>query len=136
VGQFGQAGTDWLDGGRVLWIAGSAAQNQFTSGPFKHGIWNPDGTFSDTAVLDEDLFCCGMATLRAKYTKTMVGRTVYLTEELKDQLRTWLVYKYRKRMRITYDRSAIQRCDFFTVERAFIPETKPSRMCRLRCRPG
>jgi len=52
-----------LSGGKVLWIQGSAARHQFTTGPYKHGIWNPDGTFSDTNTLADDLFCCGMATL-------------------------------------------------------------------------
>lgn len=52
-----------LSGGKVLWLQGSASQHQFTVGPYKHGIWNPDGTFSNTDTLPDDLFCCGMATL-------------------------------------------------------------------------
>ena len=35
--------------------------------------------------------------LRGEYTKTKADRIVFLTEELTEQLRSWLTYKYRKR---------------------------------------
>ena len=35
--------------------------------------------------------------LRGEYTKTKADRTVFLTEEVTEQLRSWLAYKYRKR---------------------------------------
>jgi hypothetical protein len=35
--------------------------------------------------------------LRGEYTKTKADRIVFLTEELTEQLRSWLSYKYRKR---------------------------------------
>jgi hypothetical protein len=52
-----------LGDGKVLWIQGSANHHPFQLGPWVHGIWNPDGTFTQTTALDDDLFCCGMATL-------------------------------------------------------------------------
>ena len=39
--------------------------------------------------------------LRAEYTKTKADRTVFLTEEVTQQLTSWLAYKYRKR-RVCY----------------------------------
>ena len=39
--------------------------------------------------------------LRGEYTKTKADRTVFLTEEVTQQLRSWLAYKYRKR-RVCY----------------------------------
>ena len=35
--------------------------------------------------------------LKGKYTKTKSGRTIFLTEETKSQLNSWLDYKYRTR---------------------------------------
>lgn len=39
--------------------------------------------------------------IRGEYTKTKADRTVYLTEEVTQQLTSWLAYKYRKR-RVCY----------------------------------
>jgi integrase len=39
--------------------------------------------------------------VRGEYTKTKTDRVVFLTEELTQQLRSWLSYKYRKR-RVCY----------------------------------
>jgi integrase len=39
--------------------------------------------------------------IRGEYTKTKVDRFVFLTREVKDQIKIWLDYKYRKR-RICY----------------------------------
>ena len=39
--------------------------------------------------------------VRGEYTKTKADRTVFLTEEVTQQLRSWLSYKYRKR-RVCY----------------------------------
>jgi hypothetical protein len=54
-----------LAGGKVLWIMGSGNMEPVatTEGPFRHGIWNPDGSFGSTNTLSDDLFCCGMTTL-------------------------------------------------------------------------
>ena len=35
--------------------------------------------------------------VRGEYTKTRTDRTIFLTEEIKHQLNTWLNYKYRAR---------------------------------------
>jgi hypothetical protein len=39
--------------------------------------------------------------VRGEYTKTKIDRVVFLTEEVTQQLRSWLTYKYRKR-RVCY----------------------------------
>ena len=39
--------------------------------------------------------------VRGEYTKTKTDRVVFLTEEVTQQLRSWLSYKYRKR-RVCY----------------------------------
>ena len=54
-----------LAGGKVLWIMGSGNHEPIanTKGPYRHGIWNPDGSFGATNTLSDDLFCCGMTTL-------------------------------------------------------------------------
>jgi hypothetical protein len=54
-----------LAGGKVLWIMGSGNMEPVrdTRGPYRHGIWNPDGSFGETNTLSDDLFCCGMTTL-------------------------------------------------------------------------
>jgi integrase len=41
------------------------------------------------------------AFIRGEYTKTKTDRTAFLTEEMKQQLKSWLSYKYRKR-RVCY----------------------------------
>jgi integrase len=66
------------------------------------------------------------AGIQAKYTKTRVGRIVYLTDELRDQLKTWLEYKYRKRIRITYDRSPKKSKGKLTSRRYFTPKRNPN----------
>jgi integrase len=35
--------------------------------------------------------------VRGEYTKTRIDRTIFLTEEVKQQLNSWLNYKYRTR---------------------------------------
>jgi integrase len=35
--------------------------------------------------------------VRGEYTKTRIDRTIFLTEEIKQQLNSWLNYKYRTR---------------------------------------
>src|ERR671919_534499 len=49
-----------ISGGRVFWLSGSGNYTAWADGPFYHGIWNPNGSFSSTDTLGEDLFCCGM----------------------------------------------------------------------------
>jgi hypothetical protein len=49
-----------ISGGRVFWLSGSNNHTAWADGPFYHGIWNPNGSFSSTSTLGEDLFCCGM----------------------------------------------------------------------------
>jgi hypothetical protein len=49
-----------ISGGRVFWLSGSNNHTAWADGPFYHGIWNPNGSFSSTNTLGEDLFCCGM----------------------------------------------------------------------------
>ena len=43
--------------------------------------------------------------VRGEYTKTRTDRTIFLTEEIKHQLNTWLNYKYRAR-RVCYKTSS------------------------------
>jgi len=52
-----------LASGKVIWIQGSGFHSAFKTGPFKHGIWNPDGSFGSVSTLADDLFCHGMSTL-------------------------------------------------------------------------
>jgi hypothetical protein len=49
--------------GRVFWLQGSGNHQPWADGPFRHGTWNPDGSFGSTNTLSEDLWCCGMSTL-------------------------------------------------------------------------
>jgi len=49
-----------ISDGRVFWLSGSGNYTPWADGPFYHGIWNPNGSFSSTDTLGEDLFCCGM----------------------------------------------------------------------------
>lgn len=42
--------------------------------------------------------------IRGEFTKTKSDRTIYLTAELRDQLSSWLDYKYRSR-RVCYSNS-------------------------------
>jgi len=43
--------------------------------------------------------------IRGKYTKTKRDRTVFLTQEVSKQIKSWLEYKYRRRRRVYYDRT-------------------------------
>jgi hypothetical protein len=52
-----------ISGGRVFWLGGSGNQELQADGPFYHGIWNPNGSFSSTNTLPDDMFCCGMSML-------------------------------------------------------------------------
>jgi Domain of unknown function (DUF1929) len=52
-----------IAGGKVVWIMGSGNQDLEADGPYRHGIWNPNGSFGSTNTLSDDLFCCGMASL-------------------------------------------------------------------------
>jgi hypothetical protein len=49
-----------ISGGRVFWLQGSGNHRPWADGPFRHGIWNPNGSFGSTNTLGEDLFCVGM----------------------------------------------------------------------------
>jgi len=52
-----------IEGGKVFWLMGSGNNEPHADGPYRHGIWNPDGSFGSTSTVSDDLFCCGMTTL-------------------------------------------------------------------------
>ena len=54
-----------IGGGKVFWLMGSGNNEPTanTNGPYRHGTWNPDGSFGSTNSVSDDLFCCGMTTL-------------------------------------------------------------------------
>ena len=58
--------------------------------------------------------------IRGEYTKTKIDRCVFLTKEVKEQLKIWLDYKYRKR-RICYKDKETEK----TITKYRIPEKKP-----------
>lgn len=52
-----------IEGGKVFWLMGSGNNEPHADGPYRHGTWNPDGSFGSTNSVNDDLFCCGMTTL-------------------------------------------------------------------------
>lgn len=52
-----------IGGGKVFWLMGSGNNEPHADGPYRHGTWNPDGSFGSTNTVADDLFCCGMTTL-------------------------------------------------------------------------
>jgi Domain of unknown function (DUF1929)/Bacterial Ig domain/TAT (twin-arginine translocation) pathway signal sequence len=52
-----------IEGGKVFWLMGSGNNEPHADGPYRHGTWNPDGSFGSTNTVGDDLFCCGMTTL-------------------------------------------------------------------------
>jgi integrase len=54
--------------------------------------------------------------VRGEYTKTRADRIVYLTDEITQQLKSWLSYKYRKR-RVCYNKDGSTITEYRTPSR-------------------
>jgi hypothetical protein len=52
-----------LGNGKVFYLAGSGFHRDQVGGPYKHAIWDPATNTHTQSTLNEDLFCCGMASL-------------------------------------------------------------------------
>ncbi|MDQ4101569.1 MAG: DUF1929 domain-containing protein [Thermoproteota archaeon] len=71
-----------IGGGKVFWLMGSANNEPIanTDGPYRHGTWNPDGSFGPTNTVSDDLFCCGMSML-ANGNVLLSGGTLQMDHE-------------------------------------------------------
>jgi integrase len=61
--------------------------------------------------------------IRGQYTKTKVDRYIFLTREMKQQIKTWIDYKYRKRRICSKDKETGE-----NITKYRIPEKKPNEL--------